>query len=121
MQIIGEISDTAIKLLRLSDIYDRNIYIGETNIEHMRCSHPTDYSRYKDRIADILSAPDYIGKNPRDDSIEYVKEFVTNGEYVKVAVRVTASHRFYARSLYVLNKRRTQNFIEKGTLLKYNT
>ena len=52
-------------------------------------------------------------------NIEYVKEFLTNGEYVKVAVRVSAGNRFYARSMYVLNKNRTVNFIKKGTLKKY--
>lgn len=64
----------------------------------------------------ILAYPDYVGQNPKDGSIEYVKEFLRDGEYVKVAVRLAQSERFYARSLYVLNNRRVKNFIEKGTL-----
>ena len=66
----------------------------------------------------ILAAPDYVGQNPTDGSIEFVKEFLLAGEYVKVAVRLSQSDRFYARSLYVLNNNRVKNFIAKGTLKK---
>ena len=44
-------------------------------------------------------------------------EHVTiDNEYVKVAVRVASSGKYYARSLYVLNHNRVHNFIKKGTL-----
>ena len=119
MEIIGTLSDKIINILNLSYITDKNIYIGETNIEHMKTSHPDDYSKYKDKIPEILKNPDYIGKNSKDDSIEFVKEFIINHEYVKVAVRVSSKNRLYACSVYVLNRRRVKNFIEKGTLKKY--
>jgi hypothetical protein len=57
----------------------------------MKKSHPADYERYGDRINIIIDSPDYVGINPKDSSIEYVKEFVVDGEHVKVAVRVTGS------------------------------
>ena len=66
----------------------------------------------------ILATPDYVGQNPTDGSIEYVKEFLLAGEYVKVAVRLSQSDRYYARSLYVLNNNRVRNYIAKGTLKK---
>ena len=119
MEIIGTLSDKIINILNLSYITDKNIYIGETNIEHMKTSHPDDYSKYKDNIPEILKNPDYICNNSTDDSIEFVKEFIINHEYVKVAVRVSSKNRLYARSVYVLNRRRVKNFIEKGTLKKY--
>lgn len=43
---------------------------------------------------------------------------IINNEYVKVAVRISSSEIFYARSLYVLNSNRVKNFINKGTLIK---
>ena len=45
-------------------------------------------------------------------------EYFINDEYVKVAVRVSASNTYYARSLYILNPNRVKNFIAKGTLKK---
>ncbi len=65
-----------------------------------------------------MASPDYVGQNPSDGSIEYVKEFLVDGDHVKVAVRLAGSGRYYARSLYVLNPNRVKNFIAKGTLKK---
>lgn len=115
-QKIGVISQEIIDILDLNYLTDYNIYIGETNIEHMQKSHPSDYRKYGKDIALILSKPDYVGINKKDNSIEFVKEYLINDEFVKVAVRVSTSNRLYARSLYVLNSRRVRNFIEKGTL-----
>ena len=106
------------KLLGITVPGDRRIYLGQTNLAHMQSSHPADFAKYGTELINILAYPDYVGQNPSDGSIEYVKEFVTDGEYVKVAVRLAQSDRFYARSLYVLNSSRVKNYIAKGTLKK---
>ena len=116
--IVGSISENIKKLLGLSSVGDDNIYMSATNIAHMESSHPSDYAKYKDQIQNILAYPDYVGQNPNDNSIEYVKNFIIDSEYVKVAVRLSSGNKYYARSLYVLNKRRVENFIKKGTLKK---
>jgi hypothetical protein len=84
----------------------------------MKQSHPEDFARYGHELTHILEQPDYVGQNPTDGSIEYVKEFRIETEYVKVAVRLSKTDRYYARSLYVLNHKRVENFIAKGTLKK---
>ena len=114
--IVGTISEKVKNLLNLSIIDDNNIYIGKSNIEHMQRRHSLDYKKYGNQIQNILKYPDYIGLNPKDNSIEYVKNFLIDNEYVKVAVRISKGNKYYARSLYVLNKKRTENFIKKGTL-----
>lgn len=116
--IVGSISENIKKLLGLSSVGDDNIYMSATNIAHMESSHPSDYAKYKDQIQNILASPDYVGQNPNDNSIEYVKNFIIDSEYVKVAVRLSSGNKYYARFLYVLNKRRVENFIKKGTLKK---
>ena len=65
-----------------------------------------------------IGSPDYIGVNQKDDSVEFVKEYFVAGDFVKVAVRVSAKNNYYARSLYILNPNRVKNFIAKGTLVK---
>ena len=84
----------------------------------MQTSHPGDFAKYGSKLKNILAQPDYVGQNPSDGSIEYVKEFLIDGEFVKVAVRLSHSGRYFARSLYILNNKRVQNFISKGTLKK---
>ena len=113
---LGLLSEQVIRLLGLHADAGTPIYMGESNVQHMLQRHPADYQKYGDRIPDILSDPDYVGMNPSDGSIEYVKEFLIEGEYVKVAVRISGTGKYYARSLYVLNPNRVRNFITKGTL-----
>ena len=115
---IGFFSSNVIRTLGLDIPAGTPIYIADSNIEHMKTSHPEDYEKYGNELQNIIANPDYVGKNTKDDSIEFTKEYFVNGEYVKVAVRVSAQNTYYARSMYVLNPNRVKNFIEKGTLKK---
>ena len=115
---IGNFSAHIIEILELDIPVGTPIYIADSNIKHMKTSHPDDFKKYGAELNNIIASPDYVGKNAKDDSIEFTKEFCINGEFVKVAVRVSTRNKYYARSLYVLNPNRVKNFIAKGTLKK---
>lgn len=115
---VGCFSADVIDALNLNIFVGTPIYISETNIEHMKKSHPEDFQKYGCDIENIIANPDYVGKNSKDNSIEFTKEYCFAGDYVKVAVRVSSQNIYYARSLYVLNPSRVRNFIEKGTLIR---
>ncbi len=115
---IGEFSAEIIRTLELDVPIGTPIYIADSNIEHMKSSHPQDFKKYGTDIKSIIASPDYVGKNAKDDSIEFTKEYIKDGEFVKVAVRVSLQNIYYARSMYVLNPHRVKNFISKGTLIK---
>lgn len=116
---IGVINESVINKLGLTCQIDTPIFIGDSNIEHMQNTHEYEYEVYGSEIDVIISQPDYIGLN-KDGSIEYVKDYLTaNNEYVKLAVRVTGSGQYFARTLYVLNTKRVNDFIAKGALIKY--
>ena len=116
---VGKLSQRVIELLGLTLSEGRSILLGESNIAHMVSRHPEDYALYGEYIPLILSMPDYVALNTKDESIEYVKEVQKDDVYVKVAVRVSARGQLFARSVYRLNTNRAKNFIEKGTLKKY--
>ena len=116
---VGKLSQRVIELLGLTLSEGRSILLGESNIAHMVSRHPEDYALYGEYIPLILSMPDYLALNTKDESIEYVKEVQMDDVYVKVAVRVSARGQLFARSVYRLNTNRAKNFIEKGTLKKY--
>ena len=113
---IGEINEAAIKTLGLSTKSGTPIFIERTNINHMLKCHNNDYIKYGCYISQIIDAPDYVGINPKDNSIEYIKKFSIDDEFVKVAVRVSVSGVYFVRSIYIVNKNRVHNFISKGTL-----
>ena len=116
---VGKLSQRVIELLGLTLSEGRSILLGESNIAHMVSRHPEDYALYGEYIPLILSMPDYVALNTKDESIEYVKEVQMDDIYVKVAVRVSARGQLFARSVHRLNTNRAKNFIEKGTLKKY--
>jgi hypothetical protein len=116
---VGEIDQRVIELLNLSVEEKTSVYIGETNIKHMKESHPEDYEEYKDKINEIIKKPDYVHLHETNGSIGYVKIFKIDDEYVKVAVRVSAKNKLFVRSVYRIDTRRAKKFIEKGTLKKY--
>ncbi|MGL5057445.1 MAG: PBECR2 nuclease fold domain-containing protein [Fusobacteriaceae bacterium] len=119
MKKVGILEKNIIEKLDLNLEENSEIFLGDSNINHMKESHPEDFLKYGNYLEEILATPDYIGKNPKDESIEYIKIFlIGEQEYVKVAVRVSNSNKLFARSLYVLNNKRVENFIEKGTLIK---
>lgn len=115
---IGEFSSELIRTLQLDIPIGTPIYIANSNIEHMKSSHPEDFQKYGNDIASIIAFPDYVGRNIKDDSIEFTKEYLLDGAFVKVAVRISLQNVYYVRSLYVLNANRVKNFIAKGTLIK---
>lgn len=116
---VGVISQKIIQILGLSCPPDIPIYIGVTNETHIKNHHPHDYIIYFNDISTIISQPDYVCLNPKDSSIEYVKEYQINCEYVKIAVRISRNGNYFVHSLYRLNNRRVSNSIPKGTLKKY--
>lgn len=92
------------------------VYIGEQNKEHIKNKHYEDYEKYFEYISEIISSPDYYGKNLKDDSIELVKEFETSDKvYIKVAVRISKKGVLFARTLYKLSdKERFEYQLSKG-------
>lgn len=113
---VGKVSARVAELLDVPLQVGQPILLGDSNISHMQRRHPADYEKYGQHIPVILADPDYVGVNPSDGSVEYVKEFQMDNDYVKVAVRISGGGALYARSVYVLNPNRVHNFIKKGTL-----
>ena len=87
-------------------------------IVHIKQKHRQAYLKYFNSLQDIIENPDYVGINKKDYSIELVKEFYIDKEFVKVAIRLSKSNIYFARTMYILNDKRVQNFINKGFMKK---
>ena len=96
---VGFLDQSVISLLDL-DINPTDIFLGQTNIEHMKKEHPEDYDKYYALLSEILSSPDFVGKHPSKGSIEFIKSL---DEHVMVAVRASGSGKLFVRSLYEIN------------------
>lgn len=95
---------------------NKMVYIGEQNILHMKNKHYSDYETYYQYLSEIVNSPDYIGKNPRDESLELIKEFFCreSNSYVKVAIRVSKNQTLFIRTLYSLNSSKFEYQVSQG-------
>jgi len=118
MKPIAYISKKVIDILKLDFEIDTPVYIGESNIEHIKNRHPYEYECYFRDIGNIIENPDYIGLSPKDNSIMFVKLYEVHGEYIRVAVKATQKGICYARTLHLLSTYNAERYIRKGTLKK---
>ena len=116
---IGKISWKVIKLLNLDYKKEIPIFLGDSNIEHMKRKHPGDYKKYGNEIVKIITNPTYVAKNPKQDSIEYIKEYKINNDFVLVAVRITNKGTLFVRTLFTITDRKKDIYIKKGYAKKY--
>jgi len=115
--IVGEISEKVKNALGLDLAVGTPIFIGPTNVAHMEREHPDAYERFFVLIPKIIYVPDFVGQNPRDGSIEYIKAFTTSaGQYLKLAVRISNDGFLFARSLYEILERTVLYRTEIGAL-----
>lgn len=118
MTPIAFIKKEVIDLLGLDILPDTPVYIGETNLEHIKNRHPYEYEKYLPDIGSIINSPDYVGLSPKDSSILFVKLYEFQGEYIRVAARITSGGKCYAKTLHLLSTCNAERYIEKGTLKK---
>ena len=121
MEIIGYISQAVIKTLGLDIPPDTPVFIGESNIEHIKNRHPYEFDKYYRDISMIINSPDYVGINPKDSSILFVKLYSVNGEYIRVAVKITSGGKCFAKTLHSLSTCNAERYLKKGTLKKLDT
>ena len=118
MKPIAHISREVIDILELDIVPNTPVFIGETNLEHIKSRHPYEYDKYLPDIGNIINQPDYVGLSRKDSSILFVKLYEINGEYIRVAVRITSGGKCYAKTLHLLSTYNAERYIEKGTLKK---
>ncbi|MCC8044691.1 MAG: hypothetical protein LIP12_04230 [Clostridiales bacterium] len=118
MKPVAHISEKIINILNLPLAPNTPVYIGETNIEHIKNRHPYEYKRYFPHIDEIINEPDYVGLSPKDSSIMFVKLYEVRGEYIRVAVKITQKSTCFAKTLHMLSSCNAERYIDKGTLKK---
>ncbi|MGN1271277.1 MAG: PBECR2 nuclease fold domain-containing protein [Clostridia bacterium] len=116
---VGKLNQKVIKLLNLEYKNEIPIILGNSNIEHMKRQHPSDYERYGHDIEKIINSPTYVAKNPKQDSIEYIKEYKKDNKFVLVAVRVSNRGNLFARTLFTMTDRKKNIYLNKGYAKKY--
>lgn len=116
---IGKFSKKIIDLLNLNIPENTEIYIGNQNREHMEKKHSHDYYYYHHLLPNIISNPDYVGIEPKNNSIEYIKEVsIDPSAIIKIAIRVSSNGKYFVRTMYNISDHKIQSALNKGYLFK---
>ena len=116
---IGKVNKRVIELLDLDYDEELPIILGNANIEHMKREHLDDYSKYGKDIEEILENPTYVAKNPNQGSIEYIKEYKIDNEFILVAVRISNKGTMFAKTLFKMTERKINIYLKNGYAKKY--
>lgn len=116
---IGKVTRKIIKILNLKYDKEEPIFIGEANIAHMKEEHPEDFKKYGANIEDIIKNPTYLARNEKKKSIEFIKEYKIDNEYVLVAVRVSNNNVHFARTMYVMADEKVKKYFEHNYFYKF--
>ncbi len=116
---IGKVNKKVIKLLNLNLTEEMPIILGDSNIEHMKRQHPDDYNKYGKDIENILKEPTYVARNPNQGSIEYIKEYKVNNDFILVAVRISNKGTMFAKTLFKMSEKKKNIYLKNGYAKKY--
>ncbi len=116
---IGKVNKKVIQLLNLDYKEELPIILGDTNIAHMKRQHEEDYEKYGKDISNIVNNPTYVAKNPNQGSIEYIKEYKINNEFVLVAVRISNKGTMFAKTLFTMTEKKKNIYLKNGYAKKY--
>ena len=116
---IGKFSKKIIDLLNLDIPENTEIYIGNQNREHMEKKHSHDYYYYHHLLPNIIENPDYVGIEPKNNSIEYIKEVsIDPNVIIKIAILVSSNGKYFVRTMYNISDHKIQSALNKGYLFK---
>jgi hypothetical protein len=100
-QNVGELNIEAIKRLTGIELPSAQVWMYPGLVKHVKKRHPGIMEQYGHFISEIISNPDYVGKNPSEPgSIELIK-YVS--PYLLLAVKLDPSGYVFISSFYELN------------------
>ena len=116
---VGKVTKRVIEILGLDYEKEEPIFIGDSNIKHIKERHFDDFKKYGADIEEIINNPTYLARNKKKKSIEYIKKYKVNNEFVLVAVRVSNKQVHFARTMYVMANDKVQKYFKHNYFYKY--
>ncbi len=116
---IGKITKDIISLLNLPEKGEKPIFIGNGNIEHIKNTHPKDFEKYGDNIENIIANPTYLARNEKKNSIEFIKAYKVDEDFVLVAVRVSNRGVHFVRTMYVMAREKVEKYFKHNYFIKF--
>ncbi|MFR2011978.1 MAG: PBECR2 nuclease fold domain-containing protein [Christensenellales bacterium] len=97
-----------------------NIIFWKSRIKHIQkhisdFDSPEQFKQCFENIPSIISNPDFISTNPKDNSISFIKRQSKN---TSVAIRIANDGKASFRTMYPLRDSQLKNYLESGRAQK---
>ena len=116
---VGKLTQKVINLLGLELEVDKPIFIGDENIKKMKVKHSQDFKKYGSDLESIIAEPDYMALHPHNKSIQYIKVYRREEDYVLVAVRASGSGVLFVRTLFIMAEEKIFKYWLKNIFKAY--
>jgi hypothetical protein len=104
-----------LNVLNIQNYKNRTVHLSVSTEFNMQKRHPQAYEIYSNKISEVLSKPDYIGKSPANpNSLEVVKVF---DDVVLVSVKINYKCILYITSMYIIGNHQLNSRIKNGRLI----
>lgn len=113
---VGEYNDKYNRILNI-ELPCTVIYVSNGLRKHIQARH-SNCLDYVDKIPEIISNPDYIGKNPKEpNSIEIVKVYEDN---IQIGIKLDVSKNYlYVATLFDIKQSKIERRLNSGRLKRF--
>lgn len=118
---IGKITKEVIQILGLNYKQELPIFIGDSNINHIKERHKKDFEKYGDKIKDIIRNPTYLARNEKKQSIEFIKRYKVHDAFVLVVVRVSKNNVNFVRTMYRIDEKKVKKYFQHNYFYEFRT
>lgn len=118
-QLVGQLDIDKIHNLTGVLLSKNGVYIYPGAIKHIKRRHPGVFEKYGDLIPDIITTPDYVGKNPSEPNSVELYKIVE--DHLLLAIKCDPKGYTYVSSLYSLNNGpyKIQKRLKSGRIIPY--
>jgi hypothetical protein len=94
------------------------IYLLAEDLDKMASKWPTIYLSRISEAAKIIKSPDYAGYVEKKQTLYFIKEYLKDGRFQKVALSLVKEGQWHLKELFALNEEKSEEIAREGYLAR---
>jgi hypothetical protein len=96
------------------------IYLLAEDLDKMASKWPTIYLSRISEASKIIKTPDYAAYLEKEDTLYFIKEYLKDGHFQKVALSVKKEGQWHLKELFTLKDDESVRLAQEGILARVN-
>jgi hypothetical protein len=94
------------------------IYLLAEDLDKMASKWPSVYLSRISEASKIIKSPDYAAYLPKENTLYFIKEYLRDGHFQKVALAVKKEGQWHLKELYALKEEESKRLAQEGFLAR---